>query len=124
MSAVGRSGKGRPMVVRPYTMTGGRTQSRSSIAIESMVSVNETNSALAADLYPELYSVMELAAEPISVAEISAHLQLPLQVAKILVGDLLYDHHLQLHSAPTATFQQQRPDLQLLDRVLDGLQRL
>ena len=45
-----------------------------------------------------------------------------LQVARILVGDLVNDGLVTTSTAPTQSTE--RPDLNLLERVLDGLQSL
>ena len=58
---------------------------------------------------------------PTSLAEISAHLHLPLGVARVLAGDLC-DEGLLDFNRDHAT--DGRPSLRLLERVFDGLQAL
>lgn len=123
MRDFGDSVEARSMSVRPYTVTGGRTESPPTIVLESMVSVNPRNPVLPAELVPELYRIMDLSARPTAVVEVSAHLGLPVQVTKILVGDLVGAGHLVIHASSSVN-PEQRPDLKLLDRVLDGLHRL
>ncbi len=123
--------------VRPYTVTGGRTRTDIDLEIETMIqATNQTPSRAGtragstapgpqADgraLVSEARSILELCATPLSIAEISAHLGLPLQVVKVLVGDLINAQLVATHSAAPAPGA--RPDLALLERVLDGLQRL
>ena len=55
-----------------------------------------------------------------SAAEISARLRLPLGVARVVLGDLV-DEGFVAQNTRSATG---RPDLRLLERVLDGLQAL
>ncbi len=109
--------------VPPYAITGGRTQSEVALSIESMLETTEAGKT--AKLSHESAKIVELCVNPISVAEISAHMKIPLQVAKILAGDLVASKH--LSSGDTATpagAKDQRPDIQLLNKVLDGLQSL
>lgn len=108
--------------VRPYLLTGGRTRSEVDLPLEALVRTTEAGNAAAARLSKERRQILELCAEPQSVAEISAHLEMHLQVARILLGDLVQDNLVATqttNSEPAA-----RPDLQLLERVLDGLQGL
>ena len=60
---------------------------------------------------------------PISIAEISAHLSIPLGVARVLVGDMAEEGFLTSYK-PQHAKTGERPDLKLLERVLDGLQAL
>ncbi len=110
------------MTVRPYTLTGGRTSSPI-MTVEAMVTVHSSKAELPENLLPELYSIMKLARNPLSVAEVSAYLALPLQVTKVLIGDLVEAGHLLLHTGGTVNADL-RPDIELLDRVLQGLQEL
>lgn len=107
--------------VRPYTMTRGRTSAEVDITIETMVVTVAAPAGAAAGI-GESAAILGLCAEPLSVAEISAHLRLPLQVAKVLVGDLLVSGSLSSHQG--AAKPDDRPDLALLERVLEGLQNL
>jgi len=59
--------------------------------------------------------------EILSIAEVSAHLHLPLGVIQVLVGDMA-DDHLVMAYRPTQVGD--RPDPALLGRVLDGLQTI
>jgi hypothetical protein len=52
-----------------------------------------------------------------------AYLHRPLGVARVIVGDMTAEGLL-TSSAPQFTGAGQRPDLSLLERVLDGLQAL
>lgn len=109
--------------VRPYLVTGGRTRSSVELSLETQVrSTAAGQEALSGHLRAELAHIVNQCAQPISVVEISAHLSIHLQVTKILVGDLITLGYVSTGSTnPTPT---QRPDLQLLEKVLDGLQSL
>lgn len=113
--------KPRGLRVRPYALTGGRTRPTTELPIEALVTAVSPHGAVTHRLAPEKRRILFLAREPVSVAEISAHLPAPLGVARILVGDLLIAGLLDLTAAATPT---SRPDVQLLERVLHGLHAL
>jgi len=109
--------------VRPYLLTGGRTTTEVDLPLETLVVSTQKGTAGIADQPRKFRKILELAFEAISIAEVSAHLSIPLQTAKILVGDLIQSDDLSSHSLETSS-PDSRPDLQLLERVLDGLQNL
>jgi hypothetical protein len=113
----GDHGRGANRVVRPYAITGGRTQpARADLELVALVFADP--SALAApDLGDERRAIVLLCAEVLSVAEISAHLAIPVGVTRVLVADGLV--HLHRPGAPG-----DRPDLALLERVLEGLRSI
>jgi hypothetical protein len=111
--------------VRPYTVTRGRTDAEIELGVETMIRVtgDTTDAEVAgAKLASESRAILDLCSEPLSTAEISAHLQLPLQVVKVLVGDLVVAGRVATNTGSVQT--DGRPDLALLERVLDGLQSL
>jgi hypothetical protein len=55
------------------------------------------------------------------VAEISAVLQMPLGVARVLIADMAADGLVRINQTDHA---QGRPDVKLLERVLSGLRRI
>ena len=70
-------------------------------------------------LSPEKKRLMELCrGGALSVAEIAAHLSLPISVTKVLLSDLVDSGHIATHAAVSHTA---RPDVKLLKDVLDGL---
>jgi hypothetical protein len=112
-------------LVRPYAMTGGRTRSVDGRAmpLETLVVVNERAVVAAmAPLQFERADVVALCNTWQSVAEVSARLDLPLGVTKVLVGDLHAEGLLDVQP-PTAK-PEGGPDAVLLGKVLDGLQAL
>lgn len=111
------SGRGR--LVRPYAITGGRTRARRThLAMEAIV-VWTGDDGVRGRLVLERRRIAELAETPVSVAEISAHLEVPLGVARVLVGDLADEGHVQVHQQSNG-----RPDIVLLERVLNGIRAL
>jgi hypothetical protein len=109
--------------VRPYLLTGGRTRSAVDLPLEALVRTTPAGVSRSPQLGHERQLIVELCTEPQSVAEVSAILKIHLQVARVLIGDLVNEGLVATNTAtphqPTA-----RPDLRLLERVLDGLQSL
>ena len=105
------------VMVRPYVRTGGRTRPAVDLAIEALVST-----AAGAPEPPgaDHRAIVALCASPRSVAEIAALLEIPLGVARVLVGDLAQDGGVVVHD----TSGPDGPDATLMQRVLDGLRRL
>ena len=107
--------------VRPYAMTRGRTRPvYADLEIEALVSttsVGERNPKLTV----EQRAIAALCRDILSIAEISARLDLPLGVARVLVGDLAQQGMVVVHRAPSHAGA---PGVSLLEQVLQGLQRL
>ena len=66
----------------------------------------------------EQRAIAALCHDILSIAEVSVRLHLPLGVIRILVGDMADEHLVIVHRPAQAG---DRPDLALLERVLDGL---
>ena len=106
-------------LVRPYYMTGGRTQpAHTDLEIEALVSTTALGER-APQLTVEQRAIAALCRDILSIAEVSARLDLPLGVTRVLVGDMADGGLVVLHR-PAAVGD--RPDLALLQRVLYGLQ--
>lgn len=71
-------------------------------------------------LEPEYGEIVSRCASWISIAEIGAYLRLPLTITKVMVDVLLEHGYLRMGSPA----QQKIVDLQLLETVLAGLERL
>ncbi|KUF18492.1 DUF742 domain-containing protein [Streptomyces silvensis] len=105
-------------LIRPYTVSDGRTRPTADLDLLSQVRM--TGTIPAGYLGPEHAQALGMCEAPTSVAEIAAQLKLPAVVAKVILSDLVdcgalttrapdYYHH------PT--------DRSLLEAVLDGLRR-
>lgn len=116
-------------LVRPYTLTRGRTRHAEGAAfdvIAQVVAVDRTglaepDGADGAD-DPEHQAILALVRErPLSVAELAAGTDLPLGVVRILLGDLLDAELIQVsRPVPTAEL----PDTMVLREVIRGLRAL
>ena len=110
-------------VVRPYALTRGRTRpGRSDLPLEALVRV--VTGATDPVGTAERRRILDLTREQIlSVAELSAHLSLPLGVVRVLVGDLADDGLVVVHTgAPAAA--PPAANLKVLESVLDGISAL
>jgi len=112
------------MRVRSYVLTQGRTRSNADLPLETLVKVSPQGASAAPRLALERKKIVALCTSAISIAEISAHLSIPLGVARVLVGDMSEEGFLISYKPQHAQTGEQRPDLKLLERVLDGLQAL
>lgn len=101
--------------VRPYVFTRGRTRPSLDLSVETLVSA-EPHVAPAGFTGAHL-AVLDLCREPRSVAELAAHVGVPLGVARVLVGDLAAAGAVAVHHAAG-------PDVALMRRVLGGLRKL
>lgn len=109
-------------LVRPYAITGGRTRPRYELAVEALVHVDGSSRREPFGLQPESLAIIELCRTWRSVAEVSALCRLPLGVARVLISDLAYEGLVRVQT-PQGTLGG-RPDLAMLERVLDGLRQL
>ena len=107
--------------VRPYAITGGRTRSKAEVQIETIVVRTAKGEDQLGTAGFEKRTILSLCETPLSVAEISAHLRLPLGVARVLVGDMTDEGLVDFNRSQVAG---DRPSLRLLERVFDGLQAL
>jgi hypothetical protein len=111
-------------LVRPYALTRGRTRSEwSDLPIETLLvsTMRERNNVdVVESMMPEQHQIVALCITPRSVAEVSAHLHVPIGVARVLAGDLIGAGVVTAHRPSNDT----RPDVNLLERVLHGLHTL
>jgi hypothetical protein len=106
-------------LVRPYAVTRGRTRGpRVDLQLITLVVVTQTiTRERLALLGPEHLQILSRCHHPTSMAELSAHLSLPLSIVKILIGDLV---DLRLVATRSAAM----PDPHVLQAVLNGIRRL
>ena len=112
-----------PHLVRPYRLTAGRTDTTVHLPLEAPI---RAVSAPGARQWPpgDLRGrIVELCARDPSVAEISARLDVPLGVARVLVGDLVGAGYLRVQTSLTdrSTHDERR---ELIGRTLRGLRAL
>jgi hypothetical protein len=109
-------------VVRPYAVTGGRFRSDvGEFDLIALVVATKPVSALGLGLAPEHVEIVRLCQHPLSVAEVSAHLNLPVGIVRVLLGDLLDEGLIRTHQPPPAS---QPPNPRVLNALIDGLRSL
>ena len=105
---------------RLYVITGGRSGSSAPTTLD-LVTLIIARSGPRPGMQPEQASIVGLCRAPLSVAEISAYLSLPVSVVTVLLSDLLADNRVVARApVPTAKL----PDRALIEAVIDGLQKL
>ncbi|WP_157163175.1 DUF742 domain-containing protein [Actinoalloteichus spitiensis] len=109
-------------LVRPYARTGGRTRPDYDLPIEALVSTSDRGREQRTAALAEHRSICGLCTETRSVAEIAAHLRLPLGVVRVLIGDMASLGLVLVHNSGLVTGD--GPSLAFLERVLSGLRRL
>jgi hypothetical protein len=118
-------------VVRPYALTGGRTDYDAEVL--DMVALVLTEEDPPDDLDaggrlprgwvpgPEHEMILQLCRTPLSVVEIASELELALGVVRVLLGDLLDRSLVRVRRpAPVAQFPSER----VLKEVIDGIRAL
>ncbi|MCO5969895.1 MULTISPECIES: DUF742 domain-containing protein [Actinoallomurus] len=110
-------------LVRPYVMTRGRTEPvRGTFDLITMVVATGLPAAPELGLDPEHQAVVRLCEEPMSVAEIAGHLNLPTVTVRVLLGDLLAKGLITVEDPQTEAELADDDDLYLA--VIDGLKAL
>jgi len=108
-------------LVRPYAMTGGRTRS-TTIGLDLITLVVAMHTVSEVDLDQEYARILRACQRPISVVEVAAEVDLPLQVVKVLLSDLIIQRHIIFRSGQVETSQP--PSQHVLQAVLDGIRKL
>ena len=105
--------------IRPYLVSRGNTQPQADIAIETLV---ETVPASAKGLRFEKQQLAQLAASsPLSVAELSAHLKMPIGTTMVLVGELIDTGTLRSHQTSTSSGLS---NLNIMNRIIERVREL
>jgi hypothetical protein len=108
-------------LVRPYAMTRGRTRpaNRDLNMITLVVAVKDEIDTVALDA--DYVQILELCRNPISIAELAAHMDVPIVVVKVLLSDLVERGEVMARNPARDV---RVPDMKLLQAVLDGVRRL
>ena len=112
-------------VVRPYALTGGRTEPADgevldliAIVVSSGKAASRNNSAA---LSPEHRKILGLCRDPVTVADLASDTSLPLGVVRVLLADLIVLGQITvLPNQPIGEL----PRAELLREVLHGLRAL
>lgn len=121
--AAGADGPAVPL----YVVTGGGDGAGASDPdlVLDLVTLVVARSTPAAGMRPEQAAIVRMCRRPLSMAEISAHLDLPFSAVSLLVAGLVADGHVQVRAARAdRRTDASEPDLETLKALIDGLQRL
>ena len=112
-----------PNLVRPYTLTAGRTDSRVSLPLEAPIEALGTDKPRRWPGNDVRAQICAMCGSSPSVAEIAARLSLPVGVARVLIGDLVAAGHLRVRTtlSERSTVDERR---ELIGRTLRGLRAL
>jgi hypothetical protein len=112
-------------VVRPYALTGGRTDPAGDMVLDLMAVIATAGPvprrAELAKLSPEQRKLLRLCRDPVTVADSAADMDLPLGVVRVLLADLIQQGMVAVLPRQSE-HRQARTDL--LKEVLDGLRSL
>ncbi|OCB16962.1 DUF742 domain-containing protein [Mycobacterium intracellulare] len=113
-------------LVRPYTLTSGRTDTNVELPLEAPLQTLQPGAPYRYPPNDARGRIIQLCGQgppSPSVAEISARLDLPLGVARVLVGDLVLSGYLRVHR--TLSERSTRDERhELIGRTLRGLRAL
>lgn len=114
-----------PRLARPYTLVGGRTRGAlTALALETLVWTIDAGARAGAPDDPIKARLMDHCRESAqSLAELSALLDTPIGVTRVLVGDLVADGLLEVGETASAEGGAM-DDVDLLKRVLANVERL
>ncbi len=105
-------------VVRAFMVTGGKTRAADELPIETLVSPVPNAASIAPGFRFERRQIVEGLAGPTSIAEIAAHLKIPLRASVVIVSELVAENALRAHAAV------QEIDVQFLLRIRAALDRI
>ncbi|MCD0485170.1 DUF742 domain-containing protein [Streptacidiphilus sp. ASG 303] len=105
-----------------YVITGGRSEAGGRAAADlDLVTLVVARSVPEPGMAPEHAAIVRMCQYPLSVAEVSAYLELPVSAVRVLLADLLAGGRAEARApVPAASL----PDAELLEAVMHGLQRL
>ena len=109
--------------VRPYTVTGGRTRpSGADLPVEALV---EALAEPEIGMTPERRKILELTKKSyLSIAELSAHVHLPVGVVRVVVSDLSQSGMVRVHGLTMTSAPQPATTISVLESVLNGISSL
>jgi len=109
---------------RYYVLTGGRSGPGGSASSLDVATLITARAAAGPGMQHEHEEILRRCRDPLSVAELGAHLGLPFNILAVLLADLLDAGRVEARDPIPASGTGRGPDLALLEEVLSGLQRL
>ena len=112
-------------IVRPYTMTGGRTAvGDSPIALEALVAATAKGVGNRGRYRWESAEIIAHSREETAVIELAALIDIPIGVVKVLTADLREDGAVTVIDPPAVAVSGDDGYTDLLHKVLDGIKSL
>jgi hypothetical protein len=112
-------------IVRPYTMTGGRSGTGGSlIALEALVIATAEGMRMRRRFKWESAEIIEHARREVAVIELAALLEVPIGVIRVLTADLAARGAVTITDPPSELVGDSEGYTDLLNKVLDGLKSL
>jgi len=112
-------------VVRPYALTGGRTEPADGTVLDLIAVIVDTGRGVAPGdrlgLSPEHRRLLGLCRRPATVADVASDTGLPVGVVRVLLADLIQQGRIKVLPQRPAGEQ---PSTELLREVLHGLRAL
>ncbi|KAB1140347.1 DUF742 domain-containing protein [Streptomyces luteolifulvus] len=109
---------------RYYVLTGGRSGPGGPASSLDVATLIVSRTTPAPGMQHEHEEILRRCRDPLSVAELGAHLGLPFNILAVLLADLLEAGRVEARDPIPAHGAGRGPDLALLEEVLSGLQRL
>ena len=112
-------------MVRPYTMTGGRTGAeRPDIALEALVAATPDGMRMRSRLQWESGEIVTRSRRETAVIELAALLEVPIGVIRVLAADLREMGAVTITDPPSGPAGDAHEYTDLLAKVLDGIKSL
>ncbi|MGW7256700.1 DUF742 domain-containing protein [Streptomyces sp. NPDC054834] len=109
---------------RYYVLTGGRSGPGGSASSLDVATLVVSRTGPSPGMQHEHEEILRRCRDPLSVAELGAHLGLPFNILAVLLADLLDAGRIEARDPIPAHHAGRGPDLALLQEVLSGLERL
>ncbi|PZG20006.1 DUF742 domain-containing protein [Nonomuraea aridisoli] len=108
-------------LIRLFGLTGGRARPQGEMFDLVAIVTTVYGARPPVDLLPEHHTVLQLCRRPTPVADVAAHLRLPVNITRVILGDLRREG--------LVAIERPRPAAQTIDEriyreVLDGLRSL
>lgn len=113
-------------IVRPYTLTGGRTGAeRPIIALEALVGTTPAGLRMRRQVKWEMAEILAISREETAIIELAALLEVPIGVVRVLAADLRDKGAVTITDPPSETLVGDSDGYKdLLRKVLDGIKSL
>jgi|SRR5690625_2458196 len=110
--------------VRPYAVTGGRVRSETAnFPVEALVEALPGGNRMG--LTPEKRAIIErTSSQYLSIAELSAYVELPVGVMRIVVADLVEEKLVRVHGVSSSSDYSPATTMSVLESVLNGISSL